>query len=284
MEENDELGLEWHDFGARNYDASIGRWFSVDPLADIDHSISMTPYHYAANNPIVFVDPDGQDWFYYKAEGDDDASYHWHDGSEYEHSYSYTDDDGNEQTSTIELQGISSFLAVDQNGQVFEFGNDGNISYTPGADKAAYMATGLFSNDDFVSVTSTEIGRKSDESMAAAGALVVNPSNANPYKAIVSGLAGLAMLTTAAIQVSDENDMTYEFSFEFAKDSSKNEKHGSGQGLTESEDALIENLESQLQGASKKIKNKIKKKIRNIRENAQRRSKGEEHSKKHKGN
>jgi RHS repeat-associated protein len=54
---NDELGLDWYDFGFRNYDASLGRWFSVDALAEAyPHA---TPYGYVENSPILFVDPDG---------------------------------------------------------------------------------------------------------------------------------------------------------------------------------------------------------------------------------
>ncbi|QSS96317.1 RHS repeat-associated core domain-containing protein [Psychroflexus sp. ALD_RP9] len=56
-EENDELGLEWLDFGARNYDASLGRWMNIDPLTEIVPSIN--PYQYCYNNPINFVDPTG---------------------------------------------------------------------------------------------------------------------------------------------------------------------------------------------------------------------------------
>src|SRR5690554_133330 len=65
-----ELDLNYYDFGARNYDAALVRTFTPDPMAEVYYELS--PYSFLNNKPISNIDPTGavtlsgqaaKDWF-----------------------------------------------------------------------------------------------------------------------------------------------------------------------------------------------------------------------------
>ena len=60
--ESDHMyGLDWYDHGARMYDAAGLFWDRKDPLFSKYYSLS--PYLYCGNNPVLYLDIDGLDWY-----------------------------------------------------------------------------------------------------------------------------------------------------------------------------------------------------------------------------
>jgi RHS repeat-associated protein len=62
-----EFGRDTYAYEARMYSALLGRWMSVDPLA-VKYP-AWSSYNYCLNNPIIFVDKDGRDTWYYTQSG-----------------------------------------------------------------------------------------------------------------------------------------------------------------------------------------------------------------------
>ena len=58
-EETLKKRVNWYDYGARMYDAEIGRFHVMDPLCE--YHFNLTPFHYVMNNPMKYIDPFGLD-------------------------------------------------------------------------------------------------------------------------------------------------------------------------------------------------------------------------------
>ena len=54
---DEETGMYY--YGARYYEPRVSLWMSVDPIANLKNWIS--PYAYTKDNPLRYIDPDGQD-------------------------------------------------------------------------------------------------------------------------------------------------------------------------------------------------------------------------------
>ncbi|MCK4554522.1 hypothetical protein KAU19_06230, partial [Candidatus Parcubacteria bacterium] len=54
---------EWYDYGARFYDALLGRFHTLDRFSEKYYSLSN--YVYAANNPVLFIDVNGDSTYTY---------------------------------------------------------------------------------------------------------------------------------------------------------------------------------------------------------------------------
>ena len=102
-ESGDETGL--YDFSARFLHTRLGRFTTIDPLAEKYPDIS--PYAYCNGNPVNFVDPDGMDWYaYYLGRQDSYENMLPH------MSYAWTDAKSQEELDSLGIQGIYMGEAV----------------------------------------------------------------------------------------------------------------------------------------------------------------------------
>ena len=71
-EQEGYFNVDWTDFGARMYDAKLGRWHVIDPAAEEYDLIS--PYAFTANNPIKYAELDGRRFYFSAGAGHDEGN------------------------------------------------------------------------------------------------------------------------------------------------------------------------------------------------------------------
>jgi len=127
-----DLNLEWTDYGARMYDQQVGRWWVTDPKSE--KSLTQSVYTYCSNNPIIFLDPNGESDYYFNNVGDligikrndarSDEAYKIDNESNVSRLYSYDKDHygWGQQTDVQKVGVFKSFLFENRDNNKTPFG------------------------------------------------------------------------------------------------------------------------------------------------------------------
>ena len=262
--------LKYLDYGARMYDRGVGRWFGMDILSE--NYLECSPYHFSGNNPVVFVDDTGMDYW-----STNDPSLigsflqSLMNGANYFDFYGWTHASDAEFTSNLTYNDVT--------GKFYTY-------YGSQRGDGEALVVGLSFNTNIFPIV---------ESIPYEGAFVREPlsgfwQNVGYYTGIggydsYSGIVG-------EWKVSREGRLTGIKPIELvapdigigkggllkaAKSASKGLPHGDAGRAFSKAEKQIKELEKQLETATGRVKIKLKEKIKNIKKDAQKKQKGETH-------
>ena len=170
-------GLDTYDYGARGYYPAMGRFMTVDPLAEKYYSIS--PYAYCAGNPVNRIDPDGMDWY----TSIDGKTTYWQAGNKKVDGYT------NSETNTQQI--------------------DDNTTITYTQDKATSTTTNTMTPDEWVSQYSKPMWGNTPADKAcnkACDAMLANEGVKSSGMVVIVNNAGNGRAGTANNNASDAID------------------------------------------------------------------------------
>ena len=121
-------GTDYLDYGFRQYDQTIARWFNIDPKSE--KYLPMTPYNYCTGNPINMIDLLGSDWYVIQQVVDGKIENHYY----YTEEYRSQEDLDKAGISGAQYLGLTAYIKEDKKylsllGDVFSTKTD-NGKYT----------------------------------------------------------------------------------------------------------------------------------------------------------